>query len=100
MRFLIYFFLLFLSFSALAQPKKEYHDVRQTQLKSETDYYKGMPHGKHVEYFKSGKVSRRGHYTYGKEDSLWTFFYEDGTKKAVEHYEAGKKSGTSVYYFK
>src|SRR4051812_46159984 len=100
MRFLSYIFLFFLSTQVFSQIKKEYHDAKQTQLKSETDYYKGMPHGKHVEYYPSGKISRQGFYNYGKEDSVWTFFYEDGTKKAVERYFRGKKDGTNTYYFK
>lgn len=92
---------IFLSFGlAKAQPKKEYYDNQQTQIKSETDYHKGMPHGLHTEYYKSGKISRRGFYDAGKEDSAWTFYYEDGRKKAVENYLKGKKWGTNVYYFK
>lgn len=100
MRFLILISSLFLSLSLFPQVKKEYHDVQQTKVKTETDYYKGMPHGVHREYYKSGKLSRKGTYYYGKEDSTWTFYYEDGTKKAVERYERGLRSGTNQYYFK
>ena len=39
---------LFLAFTSLAQPKKEYYDSEQTKLKSETNIVKGMPHGRHV----------------------------------------------------
>jgi uncharacterized protein len=92
--------LILLSSWGFSQPKKEYHDAAQTQLKSETDYLKGMPHGTHLEYYKSGRVSRKGFFNYGKEDSVWTFYYEDGKKKAIENYVKGKKWGTNKYYFK
>ena len=100
MRFTTSIIFLFISLAISSQPKKEYFDAKQTQLKSETDYYKGMPHGSHAEYYVTGKVSRRGFYDYGKEDSLWAFYYENGTKKALENYLKGKKWGTNVYYFK
>jgi len=83
-----------------AQLKQEFYDNKQTQLKSETDYYKGMPHGLHTEFYKSGNVSRKGYYHYGKEDSTWTFYFEDGTVKAREHCFRGKKWGRNLYYFK
>ena len=89
--------LMILSIWSFSQPKKEYHDAAQTQLKSETDYLKGMPHGTHTEYYKSGKISRKGFFNYGKEDSTWTFYYEDGKKKAIENYLKGKKWGTNRY---
>ena len=100
MRFYIFLYLVFLYFSLFSQQKKEYFDAQQSQLKTETDYFKGMPHGQHFEYYVSGKPSRRGYYHEGKEDSIWMFYYEDGTKKAVEHYFRGKKWGTNTYYFK
>ena len=107
MRFLIFILLFALSLNVSSQLKKEYYDAKETQLKSETDYYKGMPHGVYTEYYQSGNVLSKGYYYsgklnqyLGKEDSIWTFYYEDGTKKARERYEKGKKSGTNVYYFK
>ena len=83
-----------------AQLKKEYYDAEQTQLKSETDYYKGMPHGPYYEYYKNGKVSRKGFYDYGKEDSTWLFYYDDGSLKALERFVKGKKWGTNAYRYK
>jgi len=50
MRIVFPVILLFLSAALFAQPKKEFYDAQQTQLKSETDYHKGMPHGSHTEY--------------------------------------------------
>ena len=100
MRFFTTSFLLVVIFSAVAQPKQEFYDAKQTQLKSETDYFKGMPHGLNMEFYKSGNVSRKGYYYYGKEDSVWTFYYEDGGKKAVEHYFRGSRWGNNTYYFK
>src|SRR4051812_18190061 len=100
MRFLLYSFLVVLSLPLWSQPKQEFYDARQSQLKSETDYYKGMAHGTHTEFYKSGNISRKGIYRYGEEDSLWVFYYEDGAKKAVERYHRGKKNGTNRYYFK
>ena len=47
-----------LSFCVMAQPKKEYYDNEQTKLKSETNIVKGMPHGRYIEYYKNGNVSR------------------------------------------
>jgi len=44
MRFLPLVFIVF-PLLVSAQLKKEYYDNEQTQLKSETDYYRGMPHG-------------------------------------------------------
>lgn len=85
MRFQLIAFFFFTVAVLTGQPKKEFYDAQQTQLKSETDYLKGMPHGTHIEYYKTGKLSRKGFYNYGKEDSIWTFYYENGTKKAVEH---------------
>src|SRR3954469_151266 len=99
MRFILLFFL-FQQTIFFAQPKREFYDGQQTKLKSETDYYKGMPHGNHKEYFTSGKLSREGRYKYGKEDSTWTFYYENGKKKAQENFAASKKWGTNTYYYK
>src|SRR5947207_1123072 len=100
MRALFYTLMIGLSGVCFGQTKKEYHDAKQTQLKSETEFYKGMPHGLHIEYYPSGKMSRRGFYDYGKEDSVWTFYYEDGARKAIENYLKGKKWGTNTYFFK
>jgi 3-hydroxybutyryl-CoA dehydrogenase len=38
-----------------------------------------------------GRKTGKGFYNYGKEDSVWMFFYEDGTIKALERYYKGKK---------
>jgi uncharacterized protein len=100
MRLILHSFFLFISLTIFAQPKKDYFDAQQLQLKTETDYLKGMPHGTHLEYYKSGKLSRRGYYDYGKEDSIWTIYYETGSIKAIEHYLKGKKWGTNTYYYK
>ena len=98
-KFLLISFLL-VSFSAFAQPKKEYYDSEQTKLKSESNIVKGMPHGKHVEYYKTGIISRKGSFYSGKEDSTWYFYYETGKLKATENYNRGKKNGHNRYYFK
>ena len=74
---LLFISFLFLSFSAFAQPKKEYYDSEQLKLKSESNIVKGMPHGRHVEYYKNGNVSRKGSFYNGKEDSTWYFYYEN-----------------------
>ena len=97
MRYLISLLLL-LPAALFSQVKKEYYDAQQTQLKSETDYFKGMPYGAHFEYYQSGKLSCKGHYYsgrsnvfIGKEDSVWTYFFEDGTVKVIEYFYKGKK---------
>ena len=77
-----------------AQPKKEYYDAEQIKIKSETNIIKGIPHGKHVEYYKNGKVSRKGYFFSGKEDSTWYFYYENDILKASENYYRGKKMDT------
>src|SRR5688572_29517429 len=100
MRFLLSFTIVFISLQAFGQPKKEYYDANQSQLKSETEYYKGMPHGPFTEFYQSGKVSRRGFYKFGKEDSVWTYLYPNGKKKAIENFVSGKKWGTNHYFFK
>lgn len=97
---LLYFLILFVPAITFSQLKKEYYDAEQTQLKSETDFYKGMPHGPYFEYYKNGKFLRKGFYHYGKEDSVWTFYFDDGNLKAVERFFRGKKYGTNRYYFK
>ena len=55
---------LFLTFSSFAQPKKEYYDSEQTKIKSESNIVKGMPHGKHVEYYKNGNISKPTYITF------------------------------------
>ena len=107
MRSFVFIFLFISSFTISSQLKKEYYDAKESQLKSETDYYKGVPYGAYTEYYPSGNVLSKGYYYsgklshfLGKEDSVWTFYYENGIKKAVEHYDNGKKNGTNVYYFK
>ncbi len=104
---LVISFVFCLPFALFSQLKKEYYDIEQTKLKSETDYNKGVPYGAHFEYYKSGKLSCIGHYYsgrlnyyLGKEDSVWTYFFEDGAVKAREYFSKGKKEGTNVYYFK
>src|SRR6476620_3367914 len=99
MRILLPVFVLF-PLQIFPQLKKEYFDTEQTQLKSETDYYRGMPHGPFYEYFKNGKVARKGYYYRGKEDSTWTFYFEDGGTKAIEHFVRGRKNGINTYYYK
>ena len=97
---LLFISFLFLSFSAFAQPKKEYYDSEQLKLKSESNIVKGMPHGRHVEYYKNGNVSRKGSFYNGKEDSTWYFYYENKVLKAIENYNRGKKNGHNYYYSK
>ena len=97
---ILYFLIVLTPFLSYSQLKKDYYDNQQTQLKSETDFYKGMPHGPHYEYYKNGKLSRKGHYYQGKEDSVWVFYFEDGGVKAQERFFRGKKFGTNSYYFK
>ena len=97
---LLYIALLFLSFSAFAQPKKEFYDSEQTKLKSESNVVKGMPHGRYIEYYKNGNISRKGSFYNGKEDSTWYIYYENKVLKASEMYNRGKKNGHNHYYFK
>ena len=65
---LLFISFLFLSFSAFAQPKKEYYDSEQLKLKSESNIVKGMPHGRHVEYYKNGKMKWKGSYRNGDQE--------------------------------
>ncbi len=97
-----YLFLVFIAFQVLviAQPKFEYYDEDQKQIKSEEHFLKGNPHGKTITYFKNGKVSKLGWNKYGKQDSVWKYYYENGTLKAEEHFSRGMKTGRNTYFYK
>ncbi|MES2515085.1 MAG: hypothetical protein V4580_13120, partial [Bacteroidota bacterium] len=97
---LLFISCLFLCLSAFAQPKKEYYDSEQLKIKSESNIVKGMPHGRHIEYYKNGNISRKGSFYNGKEDSTWYIYYENKILKATESYFRGKKNGYNRYYFK
>ena len=90
-------YLLFIA--CIAQPKYEYWDADKKQVKSEDNYKRGIAHGKTVSYFKDGKIARWGWYKYGKQDSIWKFYYENGNPKAIEHYNFGVKQGHNLYYY-
>ena len=100
MRQLVLLLFFIFKLNCFSQLKQEFYDAQQTKLKSETDYYKGMPNGAYIEFYKSGNVSRKGFYNYGKQDSIWVVFYEDGSKKAIERFFKGKKWGTNSYFYK
>lgn len=42
-----------------------------------------------VSYYESGKVMARGFYFELKKDSLWMYYGENDSLKAVERYKAG-----------
>ena len=97
---LILFCLVFTALSVFAQPKYEYYDEDKKHIKSEEHFIKGISHGKITTYFKNGKVSKIGWNKYGKRDSVWKYFYEEGKLKAEESFTKGIKNGRNLYYYK
>ena len=91
---------LFTSVIALAQPKIEYWDIEKTKIKSEEYFVRGVPHGRTAAYYQNGKPAKIGWYKNGKQDSVWTFFYDDGAIKAIEQFNRGLKQGKNSYFYK
>ena len=55
----------------------------------ESKYVKGLPHGKHVEWYNDGKKKVEGIYKSGMMNDYWTFYYENGNVKCEGSYENG-----------
>ena len=46
----------------------------------ESKYVKGLPHGKHVEWYNDGIKKVEGIYKSGMMNGYWTFYYENGNE--------------------
>ena len=55
----------------------------------ESKYVKGLPHGKHVEWYNDGIKKVEGIYKSGMMNDYWTFYYENGNVKCEGSYENG-----------
>ena len=66
---------------------------------SEINYENGEKHGKEIEYGYNGKIWE-GQYKNGKEDGLFTGWYENGKKKWEETYKYGEYDGLETKWYK
>ena len=53
----------------------------------ESKYVKGLPHGKHVEWYNDGIKKVEGIYKSGMMNGYWTFYYENENVKGEGSYE-------------
>ncbi len=65
--------------------------------RGETQY--ADDHGRHVEYYHSGKVQGEGPRAGGRNVGHWRHFAENGTLQSEGDYTAGKRTGTWTYYY-
>jgi antitoxin component YwqK of YwqJK toxin-antitoxin module len=57
------------------------HYFATGKLQSDHNYKNGRLHGDHKEWNENEILIERGHYNNGYEDSIWTFYYENGVKE-------------------
>ena len=56
-------------------------------------YLKGLPHGKHSEWYESGKKKLEGHWKNGKKDGLWTYWNKYENVDSSGTYKNGNMNG-------
>lgn len=83
-----------------AQFLKKSFGIRRRRRKSVEYTVNGKLEGVCYYYFKEESLDRTGRYKDGKQDSIWTFYFNDGNKKATESYFQGRKSGKANYWYK
>lgn len=49
-------------------------------------------------YFPNGKLQWQGTYKKTLEEGEWTYYYESGVVKSVQHYSKGKEHGQCIDY--
>lgn len=85
---------------------------KQDNLIFQGSYRKEIPIGVHRFFNKNGEVTESKTYNIngkliaegivllnGLEDGYWTYYYENGNKKAIGGYNYGKKTGQWTYYY-
>ncbi|MEN8128281.1 MAG: hypothetical protein ABFR90_10840 [Planctomycetota bacterium] len=58
----------------------------------ESEFVKGIAHGKNFDWGASGRLVREGYYLHGKSHGAWTFYDTDGDIQFVRIKEKGKIS--------
>src|ERR1700733_8224795 len=53
----------------------------------------------HTEYWSPGKKKSEGKTVNGQNDSVWTYWYENGMISARIAYKNGKMNGKFIYYY-
>lgn len=71
---------------------EEYYSTNG-QKKSETNYIDGKQNGLFTSWYENGKKENEGNYKEGKQNGLFTTWYENGQKKSETNYIDG-----TVYY--
>jgi antitoxin component YwqK of YwqJK toxin-antitoxin module len=67
-------------------------------IKLEVNYVKNKRNGIEKAYYKSGQLEHIGQYTKGLQDSIWTWFYENGYIKKTDNWVNGHLLGESKFY--
>ena len=81
--------------------KKEYYDFDKKFIKR--SFYQNTKtkvlDGKFSANYLSGGVQSLGGYSSGQQNGVWTYFFENGRRKAEGYYSQGKKGGLWRFYF-
>ena len=72
------------------------NNKREYILKSTGELYTGQAFGQ----YENGQVGMRGGIINGFFDGLWTWWYEDGSKKRETTFKNGVKNGYSYWWYK
>ena len=79
--------------------KIEYHADSEIIKAIYTIDKNGVKQGDYEDYYKSGKLRKKGAYAGGKEDGLWEYYYENGRLWKKCTYKNGEKDGLYEAYY-
>jgi antitoxin component YwqK of YwqJK toxin-antitoxin module len=96
-RFMILFLTIFFSFYANAEEKIEYYT--NGNIKTRTNYEKGVIDGLQIGYYESGNLKFAASFKNNKLNGLTIGYYENGAVKARDVYVGGILSGEVIAYF-
>lgn len=68
---------------------QSYYDVAYRQLKRTQSYRQGLPHGKMIEYYKSGLLKEETTYQRGLKNGESKLYHENGIVKKMLSYRMG-----------
>ncbi len=79
--------------------KQWFNDSDETNnpqpIAAETHYEEGVAHGECVEYWSTGRVSKRGQHDHGEKEGTWTYYRQDGSLSSTVVFHQGKKVSES-----
>jgi antitoxin component YwqK of YwqJK toxin-antitoxin module len=96
--FILFSFLILMSFSAFSQKKYKKEFYKNGQIKEEGWILNGKKTAYWKFYYKNGNLQKEGAFKHNLEDKYWYFYSGNSSKKKEGHYKNGTKNNWWLFY--